>query len=91
MAKSPFVVAEICYPTTAQPGVLIHIKSTMVKGLDFAAEGYRAINVDFPHQTTTDQFFDPDQFETYRDLGKKSCSNTRCISNEKNRVSSAPA
>ena len=26
-------------------------------------------NPDFPHQTTGDQFFDDDQFESYRALG----------------------
>jgi hypothetical protein len=46
----------------------------MTSGLDFATEGYKASNPDFPHQSTTDQFFDPDQFEAYRDIGKKSCA-----------------
>ncbi|MDH2346381.1 patatin-like phospholipase family protein [Bradyrhizobium sp. SSUT77] len=84
LARSPFVVAEIRYPAvTAIPGkrstkpskrgVLIYIKSTMVTGLAFATDGYKAANPEFPHQSTVDQFFDPDQFEAYRDLGKKSC------------------
>jgi hypothetical protein len=30
---------------------------------------YRALNPDFPHQTTLDQFFDEEQFEAYRQLG----------------------
>jgi len=75
VAKSPFVVAEIRYPgASGRRGVLIYIKSTMVTGLEFATEGYKAANPDFPHQNTVDQFFDPDQFEAYRDLGKKSCA-----------------
>jgi hypothetical protein len=85
IAKSPFVVVAISYPelpgeagrppvSPGKQGVLIYIKSTMVTGLEFSTEGYRAANPDFPHQSTVDQFFDPDQFEAYRDLGKTSCA-----------------
>ena len=54
-------------------GALVYIKSCMMTGLEFATAGYRATNPEFPHQNSSDQFFDPDQFEAYRDLGKKSC------------------
>lgn len=74
LATSPFVVAQICYPGVDRCGVLIYIKSTMMAGLEFVTEGYKAANPDFPHQTTVNQFFNPDQFEAYRDLGKKSCA-----------------
>jgi hypothetical protein len=79
VAKSPFMVAQIDYPARpgfgpAKSGVLIYLKSTIVEGLDFATLGYRALNADFPHQTTADQFFDPDQFQAYRDLGRRSCA-----------------
>lgn len=79
VAKSPYLIAKIVYPADDQnpegrEGVLIYIKSTMMKGLEFATEGYRAANPEFPHQSTADQFFDPDQFEAYRDLGRKSCA-----------------
>jgi Patatin-like phospholipase len=73
IAKSPFVAARILYPD-GKCGALIYIKSNMVTGLEFSTEGYRAANPDFPHQSTLDQFFDPDQFEAYRDLGRKSCA-----------------
>lgn len=73
LAKSPFVVAEIIYPD-GRRGALIYIKSTMLSDLEFATKGYKANNPDFPHQATVDQFFDPDQFEAYRDLGRKSCA-----------------
>ena len=78
VAKAPFIVAKINYLESergpAKTGVLIYMKSTIVEGLEFATLGYRAINPDFPHQTTADQFFDPDQFEAYRDLGRNSCT-----------------
>ncbi|MDR9782110.1 patatin-like phospholipase family protein [Rhizobium redzepovicii] len=73
IAKSPFIVGEIQYPGR-HPGALIYIKSTMMTGLDFVTDGYRAANPAFPHQSTIDQFFEPAQFEAYRDLGGKSAA-----------------
>jgi hypothetical protein len=74
IAKSPFVVGEITYGgKEKKKGILIYIKATMMSGLDFVTDGYKASNSEFPHQSTIDQFFDPDQFDAYRDLGKKSC------------------
>jgi len=74
IAKSPFVVGEITYGgKEKKKGILIYIKATMMSGLDFVTDGYKASNPEFPHQSTIDQFFDPDQFDAYRDLGKKSC------------------
>ncbi|MDM9628510.1 hypothetical protein QTL95_21670 [Rhizobium sp. S152] len=71
IAKSPFIVGEIRYPDK-KVGVIVYIKATMMAGLDFATDGYRASNPAFPHQSTIDQFFEPTQFEAYRDLGRKS-------------------
>lgn len=34
-------------------------------------ENYNRKHKDFPHQTTTDQFFDPEQFGAYRGLGER--------------------
>jgi hypothetical protein len=73
IAASPFIVGEISY-ADGTTGVIIYIKSTMMTGLEFATDGYSASNPEFPHQSTIDQFFDPDQFEAYRDLGRKSCA-----------------
>lgn len=78
-ARSPYLVAKIEYPPVDEEpkgrvGTLIYIKSTMISGLTFSTQGYRASNPSFPHQSTTDQFFDPDQFEAYRDFGKVSSS-----------------
>lgn len=72
-AKSPYIVVELRYPT-GKRSVLIYLKSVMIKELEFATKGYKASNEDFPHQSTVDQFFDPDQFDAYRDLGKKICA-----------------
>jgi hypothetical protein len=81
-AKS-FFVARIRYPAVtrelmhegrfvmepAKDGFLIYIKSNMIKGLAFPVNGYKAKNPDFPNQPTADQFFEPAQFEAYRQLG----------------------
>lgn len=71
-AQAPFLVAKINYQGVNQPGVLIYIKSTLIRQMDFKTSGYLAGNPAFPHQSTVDQFFDPDQFDAYRFLGYES-------------------
>jgi hypothetical protein len=48
------------------------VKATIIREMDFTTAGYLANNPAFPHQTTVDQFFDPDQFDAYRFLGYES-------------------
>lgn len=69
-AAAPFMIGKLTYRhITEKEGLLIYIKSTLVKGLDFRTAGYLASNPNFPHQSTVDQFFDPAQFDAYRCLG----------------------
>ncbi|NVO15763.1 MAG: patatin-like phospholipase family protein [Rhodoplanes sp.] len=75
-AQAPFLVGEIIYED-GSIGTLIYVKSTLIKSMDFATRGYLASNPEFPHQSTVDQFFDPDQFEAYRRLGHQ--AGTRVI------------
>jgi hypothetical protein len=70
-AKAPFLVGTIAYED-GKHGVLIYVKATLIRQMDFTTAGYLANNPAFPHQTTADQFFDPDQFDAYRLLGYKS-------------------
>jgi hypothetical protein len=70
-AKAPYLVAEINYANNTK-GALIYIKSTLIEKLDFTTAGYLATNPAFPHQSTADQFFDPQQFDAYRYLGYQS-------------------
>jgi hypothetical protein len=58
-AGAPFLVGRIAYKNNTT-GTLIYIKATLIKDLAFTTCGYRARHVDFPHQTTVDQFFDAD-------------------------------
>ena len=71
--RTPFFETTIRYRPqdgeTESIGQLIYVKSALIEDLDFAAKGYWAQNPTFPHQSTADQFFDPIQFEAYRQVG----------------------
>lgn len=53
----------------APTGTLIYIKASMNGNEPADVKQYAAANVTFPHQPTSDQFFDEAQFESYRRLG----------------------
>jgi hypothetical protein len=72
-ARSPFIVGQLTYEDETL-GTFIYIKSNLTAAIDFSVAGYLASNPDFPHQTTADQFFTPDQFEAYRKLGVESAN-----------------
>lgn len=61
-------VGQITYSNGSQ-GYLIYLKSSISGDEDVAVQQYLASHPDFPHQTTADQFFTEDQFESYRRLG----------------------
>jgi hypothetical protein len=50
-------------------GYLIYLKSSTSGDEPVGVTQYRSIHPSFPHQTTADQFFTEDQFESYRQLG----------------------
>ena len=50
-------------------GYLIYLKSSISGDEPVGIAQYRSIHPSFPHQTTADQFFSEDQFESYRQLG----------------------
>jgi hypothetical protein len=51
-------------------GHLIYLKASMTGDEEVGVAQYRSIHPSFPHQTTADQFFSEDQFESYRQLGQ---------------------
>ena len=57
----------------ADTGYLLVLKSSFVGGVDDSepVKNYRQEHPEFPHETTADQFFDDDQFESYRELGEQ--------------------
>lgn len=52
-------------------GLIIYLKSTLIREVELTTKGYRGSNPLFPSDPTANQFFSPEQFEAYRDLGKK--------------------
>jgi predicted acylesterase/phospholipase RssA len=50
-------------------GYLLYVKASMSGDEPQDVEQYRSHHPRFPHQSTTDQFFDEAQFESYRSLG----------------------
>ena len=67
-AEHGFALANIEYDCGAT-GKLFYIKPTLTSNLPVEILSYKAHDVKFPHQTTTDQFFDEQQFDSYRKLG----------------------
>lgn len=75
LAKNGFAIATIEYPpiddSNQSPlyGTLIYIKATMIPELPVDVTNFKAAHPDFPHEPTSDQFFNEIQFEAYRELG----------------------
>lgn len=73
-AERSVVVGTIHYRGGAK-GTLYYVKSSVTRpdpdvNLPEHVENYDRMEPDFPHQSTGDQFFDPEQFEAYRALGE---------------------
>ena len=56
-------------PNRPDDGTLIYIKTSLTGDEPPDVRHYASQNPSFPHQATTDQFFDEAQFESYRRLG----------------------
>lgn len=73
LSRKQCALGRIHYPKTetqeAQIGYLLYIKSSIIGGENEYIREYRTRNVDFPHESTGDQFFNEAQFEAYRALG----------------------
>jgi hypothetical protein len=80
--RSHHALGEIKYPRVLDPetgreirpaetGYLVVLKASVVGDESAPVLNYRQEHADFPHQTTGDQFFDDDQFESYRALGER--------------------
>lgn len=68
-SQKHFVVGHIKYHRRCKEGILIYIKSSITNDEPVDVKEYAHNNKHFPHQTTADQFFDEQQFESYRKLG----------------------
>ena len=67
-STSPYAVGEIRY-ADGSTGTLVYLKAAMTGREDTAVQQYHADRPAFPHETTGDQFYGEDQFESYRRLG----------------------
>ena len=78
-----YAVGRICYNSRLKEnehknepenldgdGILIYIKSSVTGDEPVDILRYKAEHEHFPHQTTSDQWFDESQFESYRKLGE---------------------
>lgn len=73
IAKRGFAIADVYYPDGSM-GILVYIKLAVIEGLPANVYSYKGVHPTFPHQSTSDQFFDEKQFEAYRELGYYVCS-----------------
>lgn len=70
ISESHFAFGKIKYAGDKEPsGKLLYIKSSINGDEPVDVQEYSAKNETFPHQSTSDQFFDEEQFESYRKLG----------------------
>jgi hypothetical protein len=63
-------VGRIVYGGETPDGILIYLKASMTGRENTAVLQYKSSHGDFPHETTGDQFYGEDQFESYRELGR---------------------
>lgn len=68
-ASIPCVKAAISYKDSNKTTTLIYIKATLIETAPFGARGYRAQHPDYPNESTANQFYSPEQFDAYRELG----------------------
>jgi len=61
-------MGHIRYPDKMD-GILIYVKPILTGDEPIEVQNYAAVNSEFPHEATTDQFFSEAQFESYRLLG----------------------
>src|SRR5205085_2370194 len=54
--SAPYLSATIRYPNNSE-GRLIYVKLSLDRTVSFAAKGYRAQHMKFPHEPTANQFF----------------------------------
>jgi hypothetical protein len=68
--KAAGALANITYQD-GTTGLLLYLKPWLPNYLPADVLAYWAEHDDFPHQSTTDQFFTESQFESYRSLGEQ--------------------
>jgi hypothetical protein len=65
-----WAVGDIYYKDGTR-GTLVYLKASMVGKEDTSVLQYKSSRAEFPHESTGDQFYGEDQFESYRHLGRE--------------------
>lgn len=73
------------------PGTLLYIKSTLTGDEPADVLRYAAAHPVFPHESTSDQFFDESQFESYRALGYHIACRVLTAAAEQHEMAAMPA
>lgn len=69
LAQRSCAVGSIDYPDGSR-GTLLYLKPTLTGDEPTDIQHYASAHASFPHEPTSDQFFDEAQFESYRRLGQ---------------------
>jgi hypothetical protein len=72
LSEKHYLLARVTYPRAdgaEEEGFLVYLKPTMTGDEENDLSGHRINHSEFPHDTTADQLFEEDQFESYRQLG----------------------
>ncbi|MFK8907128.1 hypothetical protein [Streptomyces sp. YS-3] len=77
LSRTSVVTGEITYPEDLdidgrrdRRGTLIVARTTLTKDLPYEVLSYAAAHPVFPHDSTSDQWFDHQQFDAYQTLGR---------------------
>jgi hypothetical protein len=70
-SKNRCAVGRIEYGDGSPDGTLIYLKASMTGHEDTSILQYKATHATFPHESTGNQFYREDQFESYRSLGRE--------------------
>ena len=71
-SRTHVIMGQIRYDDVhpnAMPGILVYIRASMTGDEPSDVQQYANNHTEFPRQSTADQFFDEEQFESYRALG----------------------
>jgi hypothetical protein len=64
-----WAIGSIHYPGQIEPGRLVYLKASMTGEEATDVLQYKSAHDTFPHESTGNQFYAEDQFESYRNLG----------------------
>ncbi len=69
VSRLHYALGRIIYPGEEESGTLVYIKSSMTADEPLDVIEFRKRHAEFPHTSTSNQFFDESHFESYRALG----------------------